>query len=200
MSTVLRAFDDAYKRIYAEEEEKATPREFTVERPCTACSDETYADASLSPYLQPLDAEDQCSICFETEGGLVALHACRHVFHPACIRRWYHTRRPEAEDAPQEKNNSCPVCRRGIVQCAGCNGTRVSRVCFTGVVPPYDADEEVENERPETDGPYGVYALYYEDLFFKGLLYDQRHNVLQLLPFEDVDSETTSNEVAIIVQ
>jgi ribosomal protein L34E len=43
--------------------------------------------------------DDRCAICFEEMEGEVALLRCKHVYHTACIDRWF------------AKERSCPICR-----------------------------------------------------------------------------------------
>jgi len=191
LSHVLRAFDSEYKRIYAEEITRATPRNFVCQHRCTECNDEFYMESHLNDFLHPNTApEQQCSICFESSGQLFCLRKCGHAYHRACIARWFHTAPQEAEGELQ-KHNSCPMCRQPIIFCSRCDGRRIVDVPYYGAVPPYrnveeDEADEFENEWIETDGPYGIHTLYYEDLYVKGIVYTRATNRVQILPYVDV--------------
>jgi hypothetical protein len=51
-----------------------------------------------------------------------------------------------------------------------------------------------EDDRIETDGPYRIHSLYYEELYFKGIEYNKVENTIRLLPFERLDEEAIENE------
>ncbi len=189
MSTVLRAFDSIYKRVYQEEEEQASKREFTVQKACPDCKESDYSEENLPQFFRPSTPEisNNCNICFEPgseESQLVKLDLCQHQYHRDCILKWFNTSRPNEDNEPQ-KSNSCPMCRQPIIYCGTCKATMVVKEPFFGVVVPFSEDNL--DDRIETDGPYRIHGLYYEELYFKGFVYDQMHNTLRLLPFERVD-------------
>lgn len=177
LSMVLQVFDDLYKKIYEEEEEQASKREFVVSKGCSDCDDEKYTEEYVHLFLNPSTEGQQCNICFE-EDDLVDIELCKHSFHKQCILKWFNTIRTDDE----RKSNSCPLCRQPIIHCKTCRGTRKTEEKYYGSVLPYSDDSD--DNRIETDGPYRIHTLYYEELYFKGILYDRINNVLRLLPYE----------------
>lgn len=195
MSDVLQVFDQIYTRIYKEEEEKATKQEFFIEKECMDCKEEEYNEENLSNFITLATDEEseeskECSICFESsdeQSGLFQINNCKHIFHRHCIVKWFNTPKVLNEDESLPNTNSCPVCRQSIIYCNTCKGTRKTKERYFGSVPPFDPNSN-EN-RIETDGPYQIHTIYYEELYFKGILYDRIHNTLSLLPLENVDEE-----------
>jgi len=186
LSTVLRAFDSIYKRVYTEEEAQATKRDFTVQKPCPDCKETDYTEECLPQFLRPPTPGNDnrsCNICFD-EGDLVKLDLCNHHYHRECILKWFNMTRPNEDNEPQ-KSNSCPMCRQPIIYCNTCKATLVIHEPYFGVVVPFS--QETLDDRIETDGPYRIYGLYYEELYFKGFVYDRVHNTLRLLPFERLE-------------
>lgn len=194
LSTLVELFDKHYQRIYKEEEEKATHREYWVSRTCPGCDDETYTETNIDSFLQPCDEERVVCFCFSDEDEdkspdeSVQLRGCGHRFHRTCILRWFNTPRLEQDDDSSErKSNSCPNCRQPIISCATCHSSRAIKERYFGAVPPYNDEDEEQDDRPETDGPYGIHTIYYEELFFKGIVYDAAQQLLRLVPLERLE-------------
>jgi hypothetical protein len=190
LSDVLEAFDRIYIRIYKEEEEKATKKEFFIDKECTECKEDDYNSENLSNFIHPLvsiEDEKECSICFESDENLELffINNCKHVFHKACILKWFNTPKVLNEDESLPNTNSCPVCRQSIIYCDTCKGTQKIQERFFGSVPPFNPLSD-EN-RIETDGPYEIHTIYYQELYFKGILYDRIHNTISLLPLECIE-------------
>jgi hypothetical protein len=192
LSDIVRAFDEYYKQIYKEEEEGATSREFFLEKECQHCTDEQYNEDRLHEFLNLAESSSEaCSICFEEiypgedEPRLYAVRNCGHIFHEPCIAKWFKTPKVINDDETLPITNSCPICRQSIIFCDTCKGTRNVKEQFIGTVPPYDPTST--EDRVETDGPHGIHTIYYEELYFKGILYDRIHNTVSLLPLEQVD-------------
>lgn len=192
LSTLVELFDAHYRRMYAEEEEKATPREYWINEPCTQCNDDFYQESKLDDFVDAYTPEPDaaatstCSICFEP-GTLVRIRNCQHVYHRECLLRWFNTVRTDTESETEHKSNSCPMCRQPLLLCTPCQSTRTRKTRFFGAVPPFQANNEEQEDRPETDGPYGIRGIYYEELFFKGIYFDARQQVVRLLPLERVE-------------
>lgn len=181
LSTILKVFDELYTRIYQEEEEKSTKQEFLIDKACSDCNEDKYTEENIHSFLTPVDSFDQqCNICFD-EGELVEIDLCKHLYHKACILKWFNTVKTDDD----RKSNSCPLCRQPIIYCNTCKGTCVVQERYFGAVVPYT--QEHEENRIETDGPYGIHTLYYEELYFKGLIYNRVENTLKLLPYERLD-------------
>lgn len=194
MSDIIKAFDEIYTRIYREEEEQATRKEFWIEKTCEDCQEEDYSEQRMYDFLRVANTEEPCSICFETvhqeseTPELFCIQNCRHIFHKPCIAKWFNTHKTINQDETIPYNNSCPNCRQPIIQCPTCKGTRIIKEHYYGSVPPYSPDHS--EDRILTDGPYGIHTIYYEELYFKGFVYDRIHNTISLLPLEEVHLET----------
>jgi hypothetical protein len=193
LSTLVGLFNAHYQRIYKEEEERSTHREFWVTRPCPDCDDDTYTEGNIGRFLLPCDEHADC-FCYNDEeedkapGESVQLRGCNHRFHKECILRWFNTPRLEQDDdASERKSNSCPNCRKAIITCDTCQSTRTIKERYFGAVPPYNDDDEEQEDRPETDGPYGIHTIYYEELFFKGIVYDATQQLVRLVPLERIE-------------
>lgn len=189
LSTLVRMFHEWYERVYREEEETSTHKEHWIPQKCPDCTEETYTDAKIDDFVTILEQPEDCSICFDetihADDALVRIRKCRHAFHRSCLLRWFNTPRPRDSDLdPDEKHNSCPICRQPIITCETCDSTRILKRRYFGAVPPHDPNNDEQIDRPETDGPYGIHTIYYEDLFFKGLVYDSNARTVRLLPLE----------------
>lgn len=194
LSTLVKLFHAHYERIYKEEEEQSTHREFWVTRTCPDCDDDTYTEKNIDGFLVSVDQPAEC-FCFRDDeeedkvpSESVQLRACGHRFHRECILRWFNTPRLEQDDeASERKSNSCPNCRQSIITCGTCQSSRTIKERFFGAVPPYNDDDEEQEDRPETDGPYGIHTIYYEELFFKGIVYDAAQQLIRLVPLERIE-------------
>ena len=199
LSVVLNYFDQLYKKIYSEEEENLEKKEWDITKKCDKCSDDLYKEENLINYLESQDSieNENCSICFDelTPDNTFKIKNCPHFFHKECVIRWFNT--PKVinntvttilEEPEEKKSNSCPVCRTPIILCKTCNSKQKIEEKFLGVVPPFDIDNIEIPDRPETNGPYKIHTLYYEELFFKGFLYEREKNILKLLPFENIQN------------
>ncbi len=95
-------------------------------------SNEQITEATTIIHAVHTDAEQQCTICFETlRTGQPCrmIDHCQHTFHQTCIDRWFQT------------NVRCPNCRYDI---RGENADPTAT--------EYDYDEEEEEEEDDDDG------------------------------------------------
>ncbi len=95
-------------------------------------SNEQINEATTIIHAVHTDAEQQCTICFETlRTGQPCrmIDHCQHTFHQTCIDRWFQT------------NVRCPNCRYDI---RGENADPTAT--------EYDYDEEEEEEEDDDDG------------------------------------------------
>lgn len=199
LKQILNVFKDAYRKMYEEEEKISTKQNFTYQKKCTECVlDEIKLKELLNLSLRRASEshDDVCNICLDSltisasTSPPVQLSRCGHRFHKDCISKWINTQKEvenellefDDEIALKRKNNSCPICRQAIFECHKCNNRLKYDTEYFGSVIPYDFENE--GERNETDGPYGIYSLYFEDLLFKGIVFDKENNVISLLPFE----------------
>lgn len=184
MSEILKVFDTIYKELYKDEEEHTTEKTYNLENPCVECKDEDYSIEHIDQYItQTTETTDSCNICFE-EGDennpLIKINRCNHIYHKKCLLNWYNTPKTLTDGDQIPFSNSCPNCRKTIIYCQNCDGNLVTRETFVGKIPPYIPGRI----RVETDGPYQIHSFYYEDLSFKGIMFNTTTKILSLLPFQ----------------
>lgn len=183
LGTILKVFDMYYRGIYEEEEKKSTQKYFTLEKNCPDCNDSTYFCIDNSITANTVSG-GECGICFEGKEDMILLNSCNHIYHKNCILKWFNTR-PSGDNRNCNKSNSCPLCRTPIILCSTCKSSRLVREIYHGSSIPYS--ENLEHNRNETDGPYRIHTLHYEELYFKGVVYNRNERTLRLLPEISVD-------------
>ena len=50
-----------------------------------------------------MEEKQECSICLEVLDGLIVKLSCKHIYHGACIEKWFNSNNNETE-------NICPEC------------------------------------------------------------------------------------------
>ena len=107
------------------------------------------------------DLSTQCNnvSCQDDQTRLIKLDACDHIFHEHCITRWV-----------ESNGKTCPLCRKSLFDCTECDGSGYKTVYYDGVVPPIEY--RGTGPRLHTDGIYGIYDYYLEDLYISGLKYN----------------------------
>ena len=77
-----------------------------MQRAARAPGVKQYIESHTAPFKG--GSEESCSICMiefsETDGKQVAELSCEHIFHEECLQQWV------------LKNDSCPICRRSIIE------------------------------------------------------------------------------------
>jgi hypothetical protein len=164
LKVVLELFAKCYKVTYEKEIETASSRTFIVTKDCTECPTQNFFD-----FVQETTSEDVCSICQDEDdySKKIYIKSCSHVFHDKCLRRWYDRTR-----------NSCPMCRSTIVFCERCNNTGSYEEELNAPAVPYNP--LIENFWEETNGCFGIYDRYYQDIFFNALIVDNKRKILHL--------------------
>jgi len=160
---ILDCFREFYAEIY-QREESTTSNEFFYE--CKECSD-------FGPTLYDLkpDTSGDCIVCMTTGGEdgdaadcFIKLKSCGHIGHEQCIHKWFKVK------------NQCPYCRAAIQPCI-CDGKRE----IVTIEPPQRYSDD-NRFRETTNGLYGIYSYFFEDLEFTSLVYNIREGVLKLVP------------------
>lgn len=190
VSDILKIYHDLYKKIYEEEESKSTIKTFIIEVDCDACDDNYYEIENLDKFMEKTDMIDkQCNICFDDQ-NLYSLKGCGHIFHKECITKWFDTSKINDDTGEQIKSNSCPSCRQSMIFCNKCKTKRFIEIQFEGPIPPYNP-KIPDFIRNQTDGPYEIHSLYFEELMFKGIMYNNTENSITLIPYDEIydDSE-----------
>ena len=159
--TIIRFF---YNDTYTTEMETATQTTIQVTTPCNTCK---YATPHDKVETVTLDTEETCSVCLcgmKEECGKLG---CGHLYHQECITEWI-----------DHANSTCPLCRTEIMTCDTCNGTRYVTVSYQAAVPERSAVPF--GARLLTDGSYGVYNYYIEDLALQNMTYDHSRRQLTI--------------------
>jgi hypothetical protein len=161
---LLLVFKEMYEHVYHTEDEQSPPREYVYTEQCMQCQPEQYASLE---HLPSVALDEACSICQSDIAAVGVQLECAHQFHAECLQQWV------------EKANTCPLCRRPVLNCSGCNGTQSIQRTMTVSVPPFT---QYNGGRPTTAGPFGISDYYFEELCFKGLQYNRITNTLSLIP------------------
>jgi hypothetical protein len=201
LKEVLYAIKLSYQDIYTMEEQSATSHTYILVRQCTHCNSIninkklkqnnriTYENLENHDNNNTFNNNgDICSICKEDidfqhtehqcidntsdlstqcnndscqddQARLIKLDACDHIFHEHCITRWV-----------ESNGKTCPLCRKSLFDCTECDGSGYKTVYYDGVVPPIEY--RGTGPRLHTDGIYGIYDYYLEDLYISGLKYN----------------------------
>lgn len=165
---VLFFIKTAYEKIYKEEEETSTEREFTFQRDCE-CKNQNISQhwSSINP---PHPYENECcSICYEEfENKSIVQLNCNHTFDLGCITNWTNT-----------DNNTCPLCRQPIINCQTCSGSGFVTYTQRYKVVPMNL-RGVDMFRNDTDGKYGIYQYDMENLLLDKIFYNSKLRLLSL--------------------
>ena len=154
---------DAYKKIYNEEEETASLKEFVFKRDCDCNTMD-----SIEKIIPPHSKQGVCSICYDDfENNPLAVLKCGHKFIYNCISSWVNS-----------DKTSCPLCRENVLNCDKCNGTKmIDYIQSYKVIPTYLRDDVFRNE---TDGKYGIYQYDIDHLVIEYLMYNNNTKTLLL--------------------
>ena len=167
LKEVLYAIQISYKNIYRVEEETSTRQQYLIIANCDECK-----TINLKKTLVPVlnnersnnertnnersnNEENICCICqdkIDYNQNIVKTNNCIHEFHKECMEDWI-----------TNGGKNCPICRKNIKNCDTCKGYGYHTIFYEGSVLPI----EYRNNEPRisTDGVYGIYDYYLEDLY-----------------------------------
>lgn len=165
---VLFIISTLYRQIYDEEERTSPPIEYLVTSQCEGCLDKKISDYIIT--YKPTKKQE-CSICFQNyKKKKGAKLPCGHIFHEECISMWLD---------PEEDKNSCPLCRKSVLDCNDCDGKRIKQERHESVVIPLEHRGHLLN-RNRTNGVFGIYGHDLEDLGIENMEYDRINKKLYL--------------------
>ena len=180
LSEILYSIKILYKNIYDEEESTSTPRVYRITKSCINCENKNIQDyvyklekkdlnnSSESVDCNESNNDNTCSVCYseytEFTGGKLN---CNHCYHKECILRWL------------ESANTCPLCRKNIIDCDKCDGSGEEQYDYHGVVIPIEHRGSILN-RNRTDGIFGIFGHDLEDLTIENLHYNRINKVLSV--------------------
>ena len=141
-----------YEFIYEEEERTAIPQTYNLKKVCSSCNIKELENYSLNIE----DNDDDCSICYESLDKYACKINCNHIFHKHCLKEWL------------KNSKTCPICRTNIFLCHRCDGG-IIYYQFNGVVIPLEYNLLIRNN---TNGIFGIYGYYMEDLILNYMFYD----------------------------
>lgn len=145
-----------YEDIYNEEELTSTPHTYNIRMECSECynKDITNDIKTISKFKDV----DECCICNEkySSGKNQVTLNCNHIFYKDCITTWLN------------KSTTCPICRKGVINCDKCSGKGyITFDMYCAVIPP-----ELRTFKNLTDGLYGIYDFDVEDLIVRDIVYN----------------------------
>jgi len=185
LKEVLYAIKLSYQDIYETESQTSSTRMYILIRECEECHviniKKKIHENKVSRLLTHDHIDQECSICKEditidnddpstggdrqsmdiddTSTDIVQLEECHHIFHEACIDKWV-----------ESNGKTCPLCRKVLYDCRSCDGSAYKTIYHEGVVPPLEY--RGTEPRVHTDGLYGIYDYYLEDLYVNALKYN----------------------------
>ena len=173
---VLYVISNLYKYIYDEEERTSPSVEYLISRKCDSCVDKKNSDYTVTFTPLSQDKKLECPICYGDYSEKSASRLpCGHIFHRDCIVKWL----DGDENDTSSDNNSCPMCRHGVLNCEDCEGKRVKYEKHESVVIPLE-HRGMMNSRNPTFGSFGIYGHDLEDLNIGSLFYDRKARQLYI--------------------
>jgi len=167
LKEILYAIKMAYEDIYNLEEQTSSQNQYIFMTTCEECY-----TIELKKCIVHLTEDDNidtvCPICqyeCEDKKSVVKLKTCNHYFHKECINNLINN-----------DGKTCPICREDLYKCKKCNGIGNMLIYYEGAVLPIQY--RGTTLRDETDGIYGIYNFYLEDLYINDLIYNQETNEL----------------------
>lgn len=170
---LLHTISIIYKYIYTEEERTSPPILYKITQKCRYCKDIEIKTLISTPKNPKTD--DTCSICLgnKSNGEL----PCKHIFHKDCVEEWL-----SSENEDSGINNSCPLCRKIVINCEQCQGRRQISEFYENVVIPLEHRGNCINRNP-TFGIFGIFGYDLEDLNIDNMKYDREKKKLYLSMF-----------------
>jgi hypothetical protein len=160
--SIIRSF---YTETYRIESDTATQNIIEITTSCDDC-DELSVDGSIETVK--IETSEDCSICMDLIHNETSKLRCGHIFHHYCIRGWTST-----------GSTTCPNCRSEIVLCTSCNGRKIVSRQYSAAVP--ERTSVPFGGRLLTDGEFGVYNYYLEDLALQSLVYNREEQKLNIV-------------------
>lgn len=154
-----------YDETYTQESATATQHNIQITMSCGSCATLT-AETEMEE-ITILGPQETCPICIEKLQGQCHRIHCGHTYHKECIRSWTDTGK-----------TSCPMCRCEIINCDECNGEKMVTTSYTAAVP--ERSTVPFGHRLRTDGDYGIYSYYLEDLALQGIVYNRLEKRLNI--------------------
>ena len=173
LKEILYAIQISYKNIYELEESTATANQYIIIANCTYCKTINLKDM-LQLVLEKKTEPIICCICqdeinYDNE-DIVRTDSCDHEYHRECMESWI-----------DNDGKNCPICRKHIKECQICKNSGYNTFLYEGAVLPreYRGNEP----RISTDGIYGIYNEYLEDLYIHSLEYNNEKSELNILVY-----------------
>lgn len=169
-SELLYIISILYKHIYEEEERTAEPLEYTIQKPCDKCQDKKNSDYVITFKPNKKEAKNECAICYADYTKTSASKLpCSHIFHTDCLTIWLDT----------ENKNTCPLCRKQVLDCDECDGSKIQYESYESAVIPVEHRGGMFSRNP-TFGAFGIHSHDLEDLEVESLYYDRIEKKLHL--------------------
>lgn len=166
LKEILYAIKIAYEDIYNIEENTASQNNYIIMTNCDDCFEIDLSKCIKTGIIHNL-SNNICAICQDqlTEPDTIELKNCIHQYHQKCIEDWINN-----------NGKTCPICREQLYKCSTCNGNGNMIIYHEGAAPPFQYRGMLP--RIQTNGIYGIYDFYLEELFINDLKYNRQKNEL----------------------
>jgi len=161
-----------YKNIYKIENKTATEQIYDISLGCKFCKKMSIKDYDVIKYE---DAEtNQCSICLEDikNNDEAMVLKCAHIFHHSCASEWLKT------------HEVCPLCRDMVflkekcsLSCCKKGRLELTERCTELPINLRTLTDEML-PRNRTNGKFGIYDYYLEDLMIDSFTYDRERRAV----------------------
>ena len=157
LDELIKIIRHIYIKLYKVEEETSTKYLKINLFKCENCSEDNIVENLKSGHKNKIN----CSICFEKIKKCDFIQTeCKHNFHKNCLKMWINS----------SNKITCPVCRQIVYNCKECNCFGEKAVYERVSVKPLENNSS--RIRNVTDGVYGIYGHYFEDLNVCNLNYN----------------------------
>lgn len=167
LSYLIDSIRRVYEWIYEVEEKTATEREFYLVQECK-CEDR------LQLYHNKTENDENnenkmCPICLEKISSEYLHTDCDHSYHNDCLMKWI-----------EEDKTTCPLCRKNIIQCNECYGTKWKSFLYTGKIIPIEYRKQFGISRNPTDGIFQISQYDMDELILQDMIYHRDTKMLYI--------------------
>lgn len=159
-----------YEWIYETEEKTATEKDFYLVQECK-CEESQRLYKKAEIINESNESNEKtcaiCAICLEKISSEYLHTECEHSYHNECLIKWM-----------DEDKSTCPLCRKNIIQCNECYGTKWKSFLYTGKIIPIEYRKQFGISRNPTDGIFQISEYDMENLILQDMIYHQHTKML----------------------
>lgn len=168
LSYLIESIRRVYEWVYETEEKTATEKDFYLVQNC-ACEAHQKLYHTHHTYNNENNENKTCAICLEKIDSDYLYTDCDHSFHHGCLTKWM-----------EEDKTTCPLCRKNIIQCNECYGTKWKSFLYTGKIIPIEYRKQFGISRNPTDGMFQISEYDMDDLILQDMIYHQQKKMLYI--------------------